>query len=358
MSFLTGLACIRCGAAFPAEPRFDGCPRCRGEAPSNLTPTYDYDGIRRAFRVEALRDRPPTMWRYREFLPPDEAEVVTLAEGMTPLIPAPRLGSRMALPRLHIKDESRNPTWSFKDRLAATALAMGRRFGARVVGVSSSGNAGAAAAAYAARAGMGFREILGRPYWEVFPRLSGLRAVAEVRERERAPRQAGGRGAAGRYPWTVVGMRRRYVAVCGPAEAGERETAWAEEIGRLLAEASVVLVCGGLGGVMDAAARGCEAAGGVSIGVLPSESRAGASSHLSVAVPTGLGEARNALVVRAADAVIAVSGEFGTLSEIALALKAGIPVVGLETWQVSDEVIVARSPEEAVTLAIRALEHR
>ncbi len=154
MSFLTGLACIRCGAAFPVEPRFDGCPRCRREAPSNLTPTYDYDGIRRAFRVEALRDRPPTMWRYREFLPPDEADVVTLAEGMTPLIAAPRLGSRMGVPRLHIKDESRNPTWSFKDRLAATAIAMARRFSARVVGVSSSGNAGAAAAAYAARAGL------------------------------------------------------------------------------------------------------------------------------------------------------------------------------------------------------------
>ena len=154
MSFLTGLACIRCGVAFPPEPRFDGCPRCRAEAPSNLTPTYDYEGIRRAFRVEALRDRPHTMWRYREFLPPDEAEVVTLAEGMTPLLPAPRLGSRLGVPGLFLKDESRNPTWSFKDRLAATALAMGRRFGARTVGVSSSGNAGAAAAAYAARAGL------------------------------------------------------------------------------------------------------------------------------------------------------------------------------------------------------------
>ena len=154
MSFLTGLACIRCGATFPAAPRFDGCPHCRGEAPSNLTPTYDYEGIRRAFRVDALRDRPGTMWRYREFLPPDEAEAVTLSEGMTPLLPAPRLGARMGVPRLHIKDESRNPTWSFKDRLAATAIAMGRRFGARVVGVSSSGNAGAAAAAYAARAGL------------------------------------------------------------------------------------------------------------------------------------------------------------------------------------------------------------
>ena len=154
MSFLTGLACIRCGVTFPPEPRFDGCPRCRVQAPSNLTPTYDYDAIRRAFRLEALRDRPATMWRYREFLAPDEAEVVSLSEGMTPLIHAPRLGSRLGVSRLYIKDESRNPTWSFKDRLASAALAMGRRFGARLVGVSSSGNAGAAAAAYAARAGL------------------------------------------------------------------------------------------------------------------------------------------------------------------------------------------------------------
>jgi threonine synthase len=154
MSFLTGLACIRCGAPFLPEPRFDGCPRCRAEAPANLTPTYDYDGIRRAFRVEALRDRPRTMWRYHEFLPPDADEIVTLDEGMTPLIPAPRLGSRLGVPRLFLKDESRNPTWSFKDRLASAALSMGPRFGARTVGVSSSGNAGAAGAAYAARAGL------------------------------------------------------------------------------------------------------------------------------------------------------------------------------------------------------------
>ncbi|MBI3648967.1 MAG: TIGR00725 family protein [Actinobacteria bacterium] len=157
-------------------------------------------------------------------------------------------------------------------------------------------------------------------------------------------------------------MSRRYVAVCGPAEAGEREIAWAEEIGRLLAEAGAVLVCGGLGGVMDAAARGCEAAGGISIGLLPAESRAGASSHLSVAVPTGMGEVRNALVVRAADAVIAVSGEFGTLSEIALALKMGRPVVGLHTWSLAretpavDPLVRAGSPQEAVEKALELAE--
>jgi uncharacterized protein (TIGR00725 family) len=151
-----------------------------------------------------------------------------------------------------------------------------------------------------------------------------------------------------------------YVAVCGPALATGQESAWAEEIGRRLAEAGAAVVCGGLGGVMDAAARGAEAAGGVSIGILPGEDRSGASPHLTVAVPTGMGEARNALVARAADALIAVAGEFGTLSEMALALKMGRPVVGLGTWTLwregrrEDPIIRARSPEEAVSLAVAA----
>jgi len=150
-----------------------------------------------------------------------------------------------------------------------------------------------------------------------------------------------------------------HVAVCGPAEATERELAQAEEIGRLLAEAGAVVVCGGLGGVMDAAAKGAAASGGASIGILPGASRAGASEHLTWAVPTGMGEARNALVVRAADVVIAIAGEFGTLSEIALALKMSKPVVGLDTWHFTkadretiDPVVRAGNPEEAVKLAL------
>ena len=152
-----------------------------------------------------------------------------------------------------------------------------------------------------------------------------------------------------------------YVAVCGSGEATKQEEAWAQEVGRLIAEAGAVLVCGGLGGVMDAAARGCEAAGGVSIGILPGEGRDSASPHLTVSIPTGLGEARNALVVRAADAVIAIGGEFGTLSEIALALKLGKPVVGLRTWELAKEglkvsaIIEATTPKEAVRVALDAI---
>jgi len=154
-----------------------------------------------------------------------------------------------------------------------------------------------------------------------------------------------------------------YIAVCGPAEASPEEAALAEAVGREIARAGAILICGGLGGAMDAAARGCANEGGTSIGILPGETRAGASPHLTLAVPTGLGEARNVLVVRAADAVIAVSGEYGTLSEIALALKTARPVVGLGTWRLAhdsrpdhpDPILRSTDPVDAVRVALAAL---
>jgi len=152
-----------------------------------------------------------------------------------------------------------------------------------------------------------------------------------------------------------------YVAVCGPSVATEQEAAWAEEVGRRLAESGAVVVCGGLGGVMDAVARGAAAAGGMVIGILPGETRSGASLHLTVAIPTGLGEARNALIARSADAVIAIGGEWGTLSEIALARKMGKPVIGLATWELAkgaapiEDVARAGTPDQAVALALKTL---
>ena len=149
-----------------------------------------------------------------------------------------------------------------------------------------------------------------------------------------------------------------HVAVCGSGTATEEEAAIAEEVGRLLAERGAVLVCGGLTGVMDAAARGASAAGGVSVGHLPASDRRGASEHLTVALPLGMGEARNALVVRSADAVIAVGGEWGTLSEIALAMKMGKPVIGIGTWHVTRDgetvggVVEAGSAADAVERAL------
>ncbi len=148
-----------------------------------------------------------------------------------------------------------------------------------------------------------------------------------------------------------------YIAVVGAADATEEELGLAGEVGRLLGEDGAVMVCGGLGGVMDEAARACSAAGGTSVGIVPGDDRAPASSHLTVAIATGLGEARNAIVVRSADVVIAVGGEYGTLSEIAFALKMGKPVIGLATWELSregmpDPIIRAESPMEAVARAL------
>jgi uncharacterized protein (TIGR00725 family) len=150
-----------------------------------------------------------------------------------------------------------------------------------------------------------------------------------------------------------------YIAVVGGGgrlPAAHRRTA--EAVGRAVADAGAVLVCGGLGGVMEAACRGAKAGGGLTLGILPGRDRAEANRHVDISVPTGMGEARNALVVRAADAVVAVDGEYGTLSEIALALQAGTPVVGLGTWELSragvadDAVVRATDGAQAVELAV------
>ncbi len=125
----------------------------------------------------------------------------------------------------------------------------------------------------------------------------------------------------------------------------------AERLGALAAERGAVVVCGGLGGVMEAACRGAKRQGGTTVGILPGLDRAAANPHVDLALPSGLGEARNALVVRAADVLIAVGGGHGTLSEIALALKAGKRVIGLDTWAV-DGVEAADDPEAAVLAAL------
>jgi uncharacterized protein (TIGR00725 family) len=135
-----------------------------------------------------------------------------------------------------------------------------------------------------------------------------------------------------------------YVAVVGGGVPDADADELAEAVGRELARRGAALVCGGLGGVMEAACRGAKDGGGTTVGILPGDDRSAANEFVDVAVPTGMGEARNALVVRSADAVIAIGGEFGTLSEIALALKTGKPVVGLGTW----ELAKAGRPVEAI----------
>jgi uncharacterized protein (TIGR00725 family) len=141
------------------------------------------------------------------------------------------------------------------------------------------------------------------------------------------------------------------VAVVGGSEASLALLAEAERVGAALAASGSVLVCGGLGGIMEAAARGAFLAGGFTLGILPGRSRDAANRYLTCAVATGLGHFRNFLVVSTADAVIAFPGRHGTLSEIAMALTLGKPVVGLGSWDV-DGVARATSPEDAVRQAI------
>jgi uncharacterized protein (TIGR00725 family) len=148
-----------------------------------------------------------------------------------------------------------------------------------------------------------------------------------------------------------------YVAVVGPGEATPEEADAAEQVGSGLASAGAVVVCGGLGGVMAAACRGADAAGGLTIAILPGSDRRAANEWARVVIPTGMGEMRNALVVRAADAVIAVGGGYGTLSEVALALKTGVPVVAINPWPI-DGIVQAGSPADAVSAALALVSGR
>ena len=144
---------------------------------------------------------------------------------------------------------------------------------------------------------------------------------------------------------------RRHVSVVGSGTAtGELYDA-AREVGRLAAERGWIVVCGGLSGVMEAAARGATEAGGVAIGVLPDEDRARANPYLSYAVATGTGHARNLAVVCTGDAVISIGGEYGTLSEIGLALKVGRPVIALKSWSLGGHVTSVSSAKEAIEAA-------
>lgn len=157
--------------------------------------------------------------------------------------------------------------------------------------------------------------------------------------------------------------RSACIAVIGPGDAGARECWLAEEAGAAVAECGATLVCGGLGGAMEAACRGAQSRRGFTIGLLPGDDRADANGWVSLALPTGLGEGRNALIVRAVDAVVAIGGGWGTLSEIALALRGAKPVIGIETWELSragarvEGVVRVGEPRAAVAEALRRSGH-
>jgi uncharacterized protein (TIGR00725 family) len=149
------------------------------------------------------------------------------------------------------------------------------------------------------------------------------------------------------------------IAVVGGGSPPSADLTEAFKVGESLARRGAVIVCGGLGGVMEAACRGAKSAGGLTVGILPGSSPDAANPWVDVVIPTGMGEARNALVVASSRAVIALGGEYGTLSEIALALRAGKPVIGLSTWSLGrpdgsadSGIVPVGSAEEAAELAL------
>ena len=159
-------------------------------------------------------------------------------------------------------------------------------------------------------------------------------------------------------------MQRTVIAVFGAGRLAATDPAWAlaEEVGRLIARADCVLLTGGLGGVMEAASKGAREAGGLTLGIIPSDRRAGPqpNPYVDIAVYTGMGEARNTINVKSCEAAIAIGGEYGTLSEIALALKIGCPLVLLDSWRferhgVERGWLSAENAEEAVRLALQAV---
>ena len=156
-------------------------------------------------------------------------------------------------------------------------------------------------------------------------------------------------------------LRMRIVSVIGSATCTEKERTHAEAIGAGLAKHGIAIVCGGRGGVMEAVCRGAQLRGGLALGLLPSLDREEANPYVSLALPTGLGQARNVLVVAAGEAVIAIGGGYGTLSEIGFALKLGKPLIGLGTWEASRSdgsaagIIEVGTPEEAVSACLKIL---
>ena len=152
--------------------------------------------------------------------------------------------------------------------------------------------------------------------------------------------------------------KQKIIAVIGGSQCSKEEAKIAEEVGRQLARQGAILVCGGLSGVMEAACKGASSEGGLTIGILPGESRQAANPYVQIPIATGIGYARNITVVKSAQAVIAIDGSYGTLSEISHALQSGIPVIGLNTWSLSrnskqdNSIIPAQNATEAVDKAL------
>jgi len=155
--------------------------------------------------------------------------------------------------------------------------------------------------------------------------------------------------------------KKKIIAVIGGGECSAQEAKQAEEVGRELAKHDVILLCGGLGGIMEAACKGASSEGCVTIGILPGDIRQAANPFVQIPIVTGMGHARNIAVVKSAQAIIAIGGRYGTLSEIGHALQSGIPVIGLNTWslsrngQIDSSIIPAKTAAEAVSKALNLI---
>ena len=155
-----------------------------------------------------------------------------------------------------------------------------------------------------------------------------------------------------------------FIGVIGGSDVSPQVAGLAEEVGREIARRGAVLVCGGIGGVMEAACKGAVSEGGLTIGILPGESRRDANPYVMIPIVTGIGYARNVAVVKSSQAIIAIDGSYGTLTEIGYALQSGIPVIGLDTWSLAikgstdNNIINVKSPEEAVEKALSLIDNR
>lgn len=146
--------------------------------------------------------------------------------------------------------------------------------------------------------------------------------------------------------------RKVFVGVIGAGKCSKKIFTLAEEVGKEIARAGAILVCGGLGGVMEGAAKGAKEAKGITVGILPGISKEEANPYIDMPIVTGIGEGRNLIVIRSSDAIIALPGKYGTLSEISFAVKLEKPVVGISTWDISERILKSKDPKEAVKLAL------
>ena len=147
----------------------------------------------------------------------------------------------------------------------------------------------------------------------------------------------------------------KYVGVIGAGECSDSIYQIARNLGLEIGKRGWIMLCGGLGGVMEGAARGCIEAGGTTIGLLPGLDKDSANPFIKIPLPTGLGEGRNLLIVRASDILVSIAGGYGTLSEIALALKMKKPVIGLETWENIEGIQYVSDPHEAIQMVVKSL---